>query len=268
MPKERAQPRPPEEPLDLGVEVAVNRCPYCHADVTVAEDPWVACKSCLARHHVPCWDELARCGSCGESVAISEKTESETRRSSPRLVPLLLAVLALFAGIATLAVRSAATKAAQAKADAAMKEARRTIGEATRSDDVTRWFPGIVRGLALLSDEQLNATEVGFHLDEFKQGARYLEETNPTRITADELEPILTALKEIQPRHRMLRVVQAIVGHSDLRFGEDLDLVNATERDPVLSGEVPVPDAVTHSALSLFTDWYASVRGHNPAQPR
>lgn len=41
-----------------------NRCPFCHESVSVADDEWVACKQCLARHHVGCWSEGNRCSAC------------------------------------------------------------------------------------------------------------------------------------------------------------------------------------------------------------
>ena len=40
------------------------RCPYCHDDLTAASDPWVACATCLARHHHSCWSESDGCASC------------------------------------------------------------------------------------------------------------------------------------------------------------------------------------------------------------
>src|SRR5207249_1423789 len=41
-----------------------HRCPYCHEDVAVNDDEWVACKQCLARHHLGCWTEGSRCSAC------------------------------------------------------------------------------------------------------------------------------------------------------------------------------------------------------------
>jgi hypothetical protein len=41
-----------------------HRCPFCHEQVATEQDEWVACKQCLARHHVGCWSEGSRCASC------------------------------------------------------------------------------------------------------------------------------------------------------------------------------------------------------------
>lgn len=55
---------PPSEPVERDdVHVSVNRCPYCHDDVTPVES--VACQDCLARHHKECWVESGACSSCG-----------------------------------------------------------------------------------------------------------------------------------------------------------------------------------------------------------
>src|SRR4029077_16446501 len=34
-----------------------SRCPFCHDTIVPARDKWVACVSCLARHHASCWYE-------------------------------------------------------------------------------------------------------------------------------------------------------------------------------------------------------------------
>lgn len=41
------------------------RCPFCHEGIDLADEAWVACAGCVARHHHACWDEAGRCGSCG-----------------------------------------------------------------------------------------------------------------------------------------------------------------------------------------------------------
>ncbi len=49
----------------LRVAQSAVRCPWCHADIAVSADDWVACRACMARHHAGCWDGYARCASCG-----------------------------------------------------------------------------------------------------------------------------------------------------------------------------------------------------------
>ncbi len=44
-----------------------TRCPYCHENLNPAEDVWVVCTDCLARHHKECWQDSARCCSCGQT---------------------------------------------------------------------------------------------------------------------------------------------------------------------------------------------------------
>lgn len=67
----------------------LSRCPFCHDDVRVATDAWVACEQCLARHHDGCWVEGAGCSSCAAQRALARPAR---RRS--------LAPLALVVGVA------------------------------------------------------------------------------------------------------------------------------------------------------------------------
>jgi hypothetical protein len=43
---------------------AVQRCPFCHDSITIDTADQVACKRCLARHHLACWNESGSCGAC------------------------------------------------------------------------------------------------------------------------------------------------------------------------------------------------------------
>lgn len=66
-----ALPRPlealPPERLELrpAAPRPATRCPWCHDDVVVQEFRWVACATCLARHHTGCWSDGQACASCG-----------------------------------------------------------------------------------------------------------------------------------------------------------------------------------------------------------
>jgi hypothetical protein len=71
--KQRQSVEPDPRHVDRDdVRVATNRCPYCHDDVAVHHDDWVACWTCQARHHRACWQESARCGACGETRCVAE----------------------------------------------------------------------------------------------------------------------------------------------------------------------------------------------------
>lgn len=73
------------------VRALINRCPFCHVDLQVESERWVACARCLARHHDSCWDEGGQCGSCASpdrlapvehsSGAVAAKL-TETKQSS------------------------------------------------------------------------------------------------------------------------------------------------------------------------------------------
>jgi hypothetical protein len=52
---------------DLHVTGSAIRCPFCH-DALAPEAEWVACASCLARHHPGCWSEVGACSSCSARV--------------------------------------------------------------------------------------------------------------------------------------------------------------------------------------------------------
>ena len=71
--KEReASDRRPAVAEEPEVQVAgINRCPFCHADVVVDREEWLACRGCLARHHAACWREGGRCSCCGNPGALA-----------------------------------------------------------------------------------------------------------------------------------------------------------------------------------------------------
>lgn len=50
--------------MEKTVQVHSNfiRCPYCHDNVNLESDDWVACQQCLARHHSECW--TSECSAC------------------------------------------------------------------------------------------------------------------------------------------------------------------------------------------------------------
>jgi outer membrane lipoprotein SlyB len=71
-----------EARTDDAVDHWPTRCPFCHdAIFAVRDDDWVACAACFARHHVECWGEGARCGSCGCERAMRLVEEVPAPRS-------------------------------------------------------------------------------------------------------------------------------------------------------------------------------------------
>lgn len=53
------------------------RCPYCHEGISPLVDDWVACKSCLGRHHTGCWGEGGRCSACSAEEHLLGERPSE-----------------------------------------------------------------------------------------------------------------------------------------------------------------------------------------------
>jgi F-box protein 11 len=60
-----------------------TRCPYCHDDVKPAESGWVVCRDCLARHHKECWEDSARCSSCGQTTYLEPAGMTVFRTAQP-----------------------------------------------------------------------------------------------------------------------------------------------------------------------------------------
>ena len=60
---------------DVRVGGSLVRCPYCHDDVAPEATGWVACRGCLARHHLNCWKETLACGTCGHKVCMDGAVE-------------------------------------------------------------------------------------------------------------------------------------------------------------------------------------------------
>lgn len=97
---------PVEDPAPLHHDVLARakaspvRCPFCHADVRVDVDPWVACQGCLARHHAACWGERGRCSACGSTTALRPDLPARPAVLSRAALPLVLGVVL---GLAVLA---------------------------------------------------------------------------------------------------------------------------------------------------------------------
>lgn len=74
--KEKPQGSPqPEAQQEVTRKLGLNRCPFCHDDVSVERNDWVACRDCLARHHSACWEENTACASCGSTTALEARAK-------------------------------------------------------------------------------------------------------------------------------------------------------------------------------------------------
>ncbi|MBI3726172.1 tetratricopeptide repeat protein [bacterium] len=45
-------------------------CKGCGATLDISREPWLVCESCVARHHVSCWEKAGRCGACGSELSL------------------------------------------------------------------------------------------------------------------------------------------------------------------------------------------------------
>lgn len=92
--RDEEKPRATAEPLaavaprdDVRVASSRARCPFCHADVDADAADWVACKGCLARHHLPCWGESGACATCGEHRFLPATTGRRGERAGANDAP-------------------------------------------------------------------------------------------------------------------------------------------------------------------------------------
>lgn len=68
---------------DRAKEVVAFRCPFCHDTLSIHGGEWVACQTCLARHHVKCWTEAGSCSSCKESKFFAVDSSANEREAAP-----------------------------------------------------------------------------------------------------------------------------------------------------------------------------------------
>ena len=61
------------------IDRSPTRCPYCHENVRLAEDAWVVCAECLARHHKECWQDALRCSACGQTGCLEPASMTQFR---------------------------------------------------------------------------------------------------------------------------------------------------------------------------------------------
>jgi hypothetical protein len=72
------QRRPLVQPQHL------QRCPFCHADVGLGDEP-VVCAACLAKHHKACWfEDGGACATCGSRDGLGRLAQAPARAVEPR----------------------------------------------------------------------------------------------------------------------------------------------------------------------------------------
>ncbi len=69
------------------------RCPFCHTCVDMDEEDWVACRGCLARHHLACWGEAGACSTCQRTDFMPATTAREPVPLRRVLVPTAVGAL-------------------------------------------------------------------------------------------------------------------------------------------------------------------------------
>jgi hypothetical protein len=72
----------------------IHRCPLCQGSVR-RDDAQAVCCVCLARHHIDCWDDGARCGRCGGQEGFGARPRRSWRRLRVALVVVSVAALGL-----------------------------------------------------------------------------------------------------------------------------------------------------------------------------
>lgn len=64
----------PEDVERDDVRLRVNRCPFCHDEVS--KEASVVCQGCLGRQHAECWEEAGSCSACGGSTRMVAEQEA------------------------------------------------------------------------------------------------------------------------------------------------------------------------------------------------
>jgi tetratricopeptide (TPR) repeat protein len=214
---------PPPAPAprdDVRVPSSLVRCPYCHEDVHVERDVWVACKSCLARHHATCWREGGACASCRTAEFVSMRApQAPPSATGSRAAP--VAYLAIAAVLLVVPI-VLSIRASRGREEARSLEVERDAKEQARRAAETNATPESRRdAIAAEKAERARKAQAALSLGE-------------DRRKAGDLEGALAELSraiEIDPR---LEQAWAARGAVRLARGEDprSDLDAALEIDP------------------------------------
>jgi hypothetical protein len=85
-PEGKPESAPPAEVFpdraDVRVPGGPTRCAFCHDDVDPEAGGWVACRTCLARHHLGCWGEAGACSICGKHTFVGDGVSSRPPRAA------------------------------------------------------------------------------------------------------------------------------------------------------------------------------------------
>jgi tetratricopeptide (TPR) repeat protein len=137
-PKGRPSPGPASVVERDDVKVGQNRCPYCHTKVRVAEDEWLLCEACLARHHTACWEEGRCCGTCRHRKPVRRKgvkARAPRQELQPVIPPRVLAIgaVALLLVLAVVGWRARKNQSAALFALQQASQAQEAAAEETRA---------------------------------------------------------------------------------------------------------------------------------------
>jgi hypothetical protein len=94
----------PSKEKTLSVASSASRCPFCHVAVDLEAQEWVACESCLARHHATCWRDHGSCSSCAGTKSIGRVRSSRGSDLSYFLWAALVIALGTLVVLAVLSI--------------------------------------------------------------------------------------------------------------------------------------------------------------------
>ncbi|MCO5166447.1 MAG: hypothetical protein M9894_08790 [Planctomycetes bacterium] len=114
------------------------RCPYCHDDVAVEAQDWLACARCLARHHAACWTESGRCGGCGAAEALARAGSAPVRAAEPHEPAPGVVERLLGAPLRLRVVRTVLGEVGPEVDEEAVEAARRVLGDPGHTSRVGR----------------------------------------------------------------------------------------------------------------------------------
>lgn len=56
---------------------ALSKCPFCHDSISPSSEK-TGCESCMAWHHLECWDSHGACSACGHKRTPSQRLSSHS----------------------------------------------------------------------------------------------------------------------------------------------------------------------------------------------
>lgn len=128
---------------DVRVPASPVRCPFCHTDISPDATDWVACKACLARHHVGCWGEHGKCSSCAQDKFLPATPGRRERANARPSRPARIVKAVVLGGVLALAFASGRSTLPRATPVAEnAPETRETDADSPDSELSERWRLG------------------------------------------------------------------------------------------------------------------------------